>query len=66
LEATHLIRKLTDELALTLILVEHDMNVVMEISDQVMVLYEGSVLAEGSPENISDNQRVQEVYLGKR
>jgi len=65
-EATQLIRKLTDQLALTLILVEHDMSVVMEISDEVMVLYEGSVLAEGSPAEISNNQHVQEVYLGKK
>lgn len=65
-EATHLIRELRDELKLTVILVEHDMSVVMEISDRIMVLYEGSILAEGTPEEISDNKRVQEVYLGKR
>ena len=65
-EATKLIRSLNEELSLTIILVEHDMSVVMEISDEVMVLYEGSVLAEGSPEHISNNDRVQQVYLGER
>ena len=65
-DATHLIRRLTDQLNLTLILVEHDMSVVMEISDRVMVLNEGRVLAEGSCEEISANKAVQQVYLGER
>ena len=65
-DATHLIRRLTDQLNLTLILVEHDMSVVMEISDRVMVLNEGRVLAEGSCEEISGNKAVQQVYLGER
>jgi branched-chain amino acid transport system ATP-binding protein len=65
-EATKLIRNLNDQLSLSIILVEHDMSVVMEISDEVMVLYEGSVLAEGTPEQISRNERVQQVYLGQR
>ena len=63
-EATYLIRNLTDKLKLTLILVEHDMSVVMEISDDILVLNEGRVLAEGSPKTISDNEEVQRVYLG--
>ena len=65
-EATQLIRDLTDRLKLTVILVEHDMSVVMEISDEIMVLYEGTKLAEGSPEEISNNAQVQDVYLGKK
>jgi branched-chain amino acid transport system ATP-binding protein len=64
-EATKVIRDLTDKLKLTVILVEHDMSVVMEISDEIMVLYEGVKLTEGSPEEISNNERVQDVYLGK-
>jgi len=66
IEATKLIRSLTDQLELTVILVEHDMSVVMEISDEVMVLNEGSVLAQGTCEEISCNTIVQRVYLGER
>ena len=63
-EATELIRRLTDKLNLTVILVEHDMSVVMEISDQVVVLHNGRILAQGSCEEISHNEQVQQVYLG--
>jgi branched-chain amino acid transport system ATP-binding protein len=51
-------------LNLTILLVEHDMNVVMNISDEVLCLNEGRVLACGSPEEISCNETVQKVYLG--
>jgi branched-chain amino acid transport system ATP-binding protein len=64
-EATHLIRKLSVELKLTIILIEHDISVVMGISDQVLVLHEGKKLAEDTPEKISANETVQNVYLGK-
>lgn len=63
-EATLLIRDIADRLNLTIVLVEHDMNVVMEISDDILVLHEGKVLAEGSPNSISGNEEVQRVYLG--
>ena len=63
-EATHLIRAIADRLDLTIVLVEHDMSVVMEISDDILVLHEGKVLAEGNPKTISDNEEVQRVYLG--
>jgi branched-chain amino acid transport system ATP-binding protein len=64
--ATRLIRDLAERLHLTVILVEHDMSVVMEISDEITVLHEGRVLAEGSPQQISDNELVQRIYLGAR
>lgn len=64
-EATHLIRKLSNELKLTIILIEHDISVVMGISDEVMVLHEGKKLAEDTPKKISANETVQNVYLGK-
>ena len=48
-EATHLIRRLANELSLNIILIEHDMSVVMGISDEIMVLHEGRKLAEGNP-----------------
>ena len=64
--ATELIRGLRDKLSLTIVLVEHDMSVVMRISDEVLCLNEGRVLACGSPNEISCNDEVQRVYLGGR
>ncbi|MBI4637897.1 MAG: ABC transporter ATP-binding protein [Candidatus Rokubacteria bacterium] len=46
------------------ILVEHDMGVVMNLADRVVVLHEGRIIADGSPDQISKNELVQEVYLG--
>jgi len=48
----------------TVILVEHKMKVVMRISDRITVLHQGQVLAEGTPEEIRANERVQQTYLG--
>jgi branched-chain amino acid transport system ATP-binding protein len=48
----------------TLILVEHDIELVMELSDTITVLHQGQILAEGTPDVISDNRDVQEAYLG--
>lgn len=64
LEATTLVRSLVDNLGLTVVLIEHDMKVVMTISDEVMVVSEGRMLAVGTPEEISENERVQKTYLG--
>jgi len=58
--ATELIRNLRDKLNLTIVLVEHDMSVVMKISDAVLCLNEGRVLACGSPIEISCNEEVRE------
>jgi branched-chain amino acid transport system ATP-binding protein len=48
----------------TVILVEHKMKVVMKISDRITVLHQGQVLAEGTPDEIRANDRVQQTYLG--
>lgn len=48
----------------TVVLVEHNMNVVMSASDQITVMHQGAVLAEGSPNEIAANETVQEAYLG--
>jgi branched-chain amino acid transport system ATP-binding protein len=48
---------------LTILIVEHDMEVVMELADRITVLHYGAVLAEGTPEEIQENPKVLEVYL---
>lgn len=48
----------------TIVLIEHDLGVVMDISDRVYVLDFGQVIAEGPPEEVAKNRRVQEAYLG--
>ena len=60
---TRLIRKLANEIAI--VLVEHDMDVVMSISDRISVMHQGRIIAEGTPEEIQENQMVKEAYLGK-
>jgi branched-chain amino acid transport system ATP-binding protein len=48
----------------TLILIEHDMEIVLDLADLITVLHRGSVIAEGIPAEIKMNQQVQSVYLG--
>jgi branched-chain amino acid transport system ATP-binding protein len=51
--------------SLTIVIVEHDMDVVFRIADRISVLHEGRVLAEGTPEEMRGDRVVNEVYLGK-
>jgi branched-chain amino acid transport system ATP-binding protein len=61
-----LLRKLNREEHITLLIVEHVMQMVMGICDQIVVLDSGEVIAKGNPQEISTNERVIEAYLGKR
>jgi branched-chain amino acid transport system ATP-binding protein len=63
-DMTDLIRRLRAELGLTVLLIEHDMRVVMGISDRVAVLHFGEKIAEGTPEQIRNDPRVIDAYLG--
>jgi branched-chain amino acid transport system ATP-binding protein len=63
-EMTAFIKRLRDELGITIILIEHDMRVVMGISDQITVLDYGEKIAEGTAREIQSNPRVIEAYLG--
>jgi len=63
-EATTLVRKIASARGLTVLLIEHDMSVVMGVSDRVAVLHFGEKISEGPPEQIRNDPQVIEAYLG--
>jgi branched-chain amino acid transport system ATP-binding protein len=64
-QTIELIGRITREKGLTLLFTEHDMEVVFSISERIMVLYQGRLIAEGTPHEIRRNPDVQTVYLGE-
>ena len=65
IELTGLIRRICDEKGITVVVIEHDMKVVRDVSDRVVVLDHGVKIAEGSYEEVSTNDDVIEAYLGR-
>ncbi len=64
-DITRLVRRLHKNEKLAIVLIEHDMRVVFHLADRIMVLAEGAMLAEGTPQQIGADERVQAAYLGK-
>jgi len=64
-QTMEMIAKITREKGLTLLFTEHDMEVVFSISQRIMVLYQGRLIAEGMPGEVRNNPEVQKVYLGE-
>lgn len=64
-QAVNLFRRVRDELGITILLIEHSMRVVMDISERITVMDYGLKIAEGKPEEIANNPQVIEAYLGR-
>ena len=64
IDTIRMIRRLAEERDFTLLLIEHDLEVVMNISDRVTVLQDGGVIAEGPPDQVQRDETVREAYIG--
>jgi branched-chain amino acid transport system ATP-binding protein len=60
-----LVKDINKRLGLTILLTEHDMNVVFSLSEMITVMHLGRVIAEGTPDEIKNNREVQQIYLGE-
>jgi len=64
-ELKQLIKDLRDNHAISVLLIEHDMKLVMDISDHIVVINQGTPLASGTPEQVRNNPAVIKAYLGE-
>jgi branched-chain amino acid transport system ATP-binding protein len=64
-EVMKLVKRLAAERALTIVFIEHDMNVVFHYAEEITVMYHGAIIATGAPEAIRNNKQVQSCYLGE-
>jgi len=63
-QTVDLIEQLQEDLGLTIVLVEHDMEVIFRVADQIAVLHRGGIIADAAPEEVKGSPDVQEAYLG--
>ena len=61
---TQLLARIKRESGVTIVMTEHDMDIIFEIADRLMVLNYGKVIATGDPQTVRDDPTVREVYLG--
>jgi branched-chain amino acid transport system ATP-binding protein len=64
-ETMNLIKRLNQEMSLTILFTEHDMSVVFGYAKRLTVLHQGAIIAEGSPEEVRSNETAQKIYLGE-
>ncbi|NIS67740.1 MAG: ATP-binding cassette domain-containing protein [Proteobacteria bacterium] len=64
-EMVKFIRGLTDKQNTTILLVEHDMNVVFSVAERIVVMHQGEIIADGKPDEIRADSKVREAYLGE-
>ena len=65
LESIHTVHRIAKQLGVTVLFTEHDMQVVFSVADRISVLHQGSIVAEGTPEEVRRSPRVQQIYLGE-
>ncbi len=63
-DTVDLVEELQEDLGLTILIVEHDMEIIFRIADRILVLNRGQVIADGTPEEVQQSEQVQEAYLG--